>query len=307
MLQQTQVAIVISYYERFLQRFPDVRALAAAPLDEVMQLWSGLGYYSRARNLHRAAASVVGQHGGVFPREPADLASLPGIGRSTAGAIAALAYGKSCAILDGNVKRVLCRYFAIAGDPGSNARERRLWALAEQLVPARSADAYTQGMMDLGATVCVRRAPHCVRCPLALDCAAHRSGRIEDYPQPRRRADRRERVVSMLLVRHRRRVLLEKRPEHGIWGGLWSLPEADVAEHPAAICFRRFGVEAARATPLPHVQHGFTHFRLRIEPWQIEVSSLRHFVAEAATAWFTLEEAHAAALPAPIRRILGTQ
>ena len=304
MLQQTQVATVVPYYRRFLRRFPDVQTLAAASVDEVMQLWSGLGYYSRARNLHRAAITVVTRHAGTVPCEREELARLAGIGRSTAGAIAALAYDKPCAILDGNVKRVLCRYFAIAGDPASGAPESRLWALAEKLVSVRSAAVYTQGMMDLGATVCTRQAPQCGRCPLARDCAARRAGRIEDYPQPRVRTRLRERAVSMLLVWHRGRLLLEKRPAHGIWGGLWSLPEADTADNPAAICALRYGIEAARSTPLACVQHGFTHFRLRIEPWHVEVRSVRNFAAESAAAWFTLEEARAAALPAPIRRIL---
>jgi A/G-specific adenine glycosylase len=304
MLQQTQVATVVPYYLRFMQRFPDVGTLALAPLDEVMQLWSGLGYYSRARNLHRAAMTVAARYAGTLPQGADELASLPGIGRSTAAAIAALAFDRRCAILDGNVKRVLCRYFAITGDAGSGALERELWTLAEDLVPAEAAAVYTQGMMDLGATVCTRRTPQCERCPLAADCIAYRTGRVDDLPQARRRSPQRERAVAMLLLRHRQRIMLEKRPAHGIWGGLWSLPEADADGRPDTFWACQFGLDIVQATPLPVVHHAFTHFRLRIEPWRVELQSLRHFAGEANHAWFGLAAARAAALPAPIRRIL---
>ena len=307
MLQQTQVATVIPYYQRFMQRFPDVDSLASASLDEVMQLWSGLGYYSRGRNLHRAAVTVSTEHAGVLPRDPEMLAKLSGIGRSTAAAIAALAFGSPCAILDGNVKRVLCRHFAVAGDPGSGPVERDLWALAEQLVPKTQVDVYTQGMMDIGATVCLRHRPKCAACPLAADCAAHRSGRVNEFPQARSRAPLPERAVAMLLLQHRAEVMLEKRPPHGIWGGLWSLPEADVDQDPLAFCASRFGVSAGEVKALPVVNHGFTHFRLRIQPWHVEVRSLQPEVTEPGTVWLPLQEARGAALPSPVRRILEAQ
>ncbi|RPI41132.1 MAG: A/G-specific adenine glycosylase, partial [Betaproteobacteria bacterium] len=302
MLQQTQVATVIPYYQRFLQRFPDVGALASASVDQVMQLWSGLGYYSRARNLHRAANEVAKEHAGVFPHDATSLGKLPGVGRSTAAAIAALAFGSRCAILDGNVKRVLCRYFAVAGDPSSSAVERDLWALAERLVPQAQADVYTQGMMDIGATVCLRQRPKCSLCPLAADCAAHRSGRVDRFPQRRQRAALPEREVAMFVLHHRAEVMLQKRPPHGIWGGLWSLPEADPEHDPVLVCESRFGARAAEVRALPVVKHGFTHFRLRIRPWRIDVRTLAPRAAESGIMWLPLGEARDAALPAPVRR-----
>ena len=187
MLQQTQVATVVRYYQRFLARFPDIGALARADLDAVLQLWSGLGYYSRARNLHAAAQQLAFRHDGQFPRDPQAIASLPGVGRSTAAAIAALAFGVRGAILDGNVKRVLCRAFGIDADPGASATQRTLWALAEALLPVRDIEAYTQGLMDLGATVCVRSAPRCSLCPLRADCVAARLGRVDELPRARAR------------------------------------------------------------------------------------------------------------------------
>jgi A/G-specific adenine glycosylase len=304
MLQQTQVATVIAYYRRFLQRFPDVVSLASASLDDVLRLWSGLGYYSRARNLHAAAVTIVSEHGGRFPRDPYALAQLAGIGRSTAAAIAALAFGEPCAILDGNVKRVLCRCFAIDGDPSSGPVQRSLWKLAERLVPAKAADLYTQGMMDLGATVCTRQRPQCALCPLASDCVASRTDRTDMLPRARARAPLPERAVAMLLLRHGEHVLLERRPAHGIWGGLWSLPEADVGDDVREHCVRRFGVRAGAVQALPGVRHAFTHYKLSIRPWRIEVRSLGPCVTEGAIAWLSREDAVRAALPSPVRRIL---
>ena len=225
MLQQTQVAAVIPYYERFMRRFPDVRALAQAPVDEVLHLWSGLGYYARARNLHRAAQQVCEQHGGQFPRDFADVAALPGIGRSTAGAILALACAQRHAILDGNVRRVLARYFGVDGRRDA-ALEKRLWELSERCTPAAHVADYTQAIMDLGATLCVRHRPRCVQCPLEARCAARRSGRQHALPAPRRPLRRTARRVFMVVALDPRdAVLLERRPESGVWGGLWCLPE----------------------------------------------------------------------------------
>ncbi|HEV2285107.1 MAG TPA: A/G-specific adenine glycosylase, partial [Steroidobacteraceae bacterium] len=226
MLQQTQVAAVRPYYERFMRRFPDVGSLAAAAVDEVLHLWSGLGYYARARNLHRAAAIICARHGGEFPRTFAAVAELPGIGRSTAGAILALAHGERHPILDGNVRRVLARYFGVTQGLATAAAVRRLWELAERCTPHAHLPEYTQAIMDLGATVCVRVRPQCASCPLGAGCVARRTGRQREIPAPRAVRARRTREVFMLVARRADgSVLLERRPESGVWGGLWCLPE----------------------------------------------------------------------------------
>jgi len=304
MLQQTQVVAVIPYYLRFMQRFPDIATLAAAPLDDVMQLWSGLGYYSRARNLHRAASVMAESHHAAFPRTLTDIAALPGIGRSTAAAIASLAFGDRHAILDGNVKRVLCRYYGIEGDPATSPIERRLWEIAEGLAPARDIEGYTQGVMDLGATLCTRRGPKCMQCPVAQDCVARREGRTEELPTPRVRKALPERETAMLLLLHKGEILLEKRPPAGIWGGLWSLPEAIVDADHAAASRERFGVEPRQCTPLPLLDHGFTHFRLRIHPMRIDIVRKQASAGEPGHVWLALEDARGAAVPVPVRRIL---
>ena len=266
MLQQTQVATVIGYFDRFMQRFPDVRTLAAAPLDEVLHLWSGLGYYSRARNLHRAAQQVVADGGGELPADAAALARLPGIGRSTAAAIRALSAGERAVILEGNVRRVLARVFSVSGGT-PRAVEKRLWELAEECTPQEDVAAYTQGIMDLGATLCVRRRPLCPVCPLAVPCAARRTGRQHEIPAPRPRAARRTRSVVMLLAQLRDgSVLLERRAERGVWGGLWcppQFPSADAARLFAATRLRNAEVEPESRTI---VRHAFSHFELAISP-----------------------------------------
>ena len=229
MLQQTQVATVIPYYERFMLRFPDVGTLAAAPVDEVLHLWSGLGYYARARNLHRAAVCITQEHAGCFPRDFDAVARLPGIGRSTAGAILALSLGERFPILDGNVRRVLSRHFGVEGSPSDRAIQQKLWELSDDCTPTKHVDTYTQAVMDLGATVCVRRNPSCAACPVAATCVAHRSGRQHELPAPKPARTRRLRQVFMLAaVREDGGVLLERRPESGIWGGLWCLPEFEI-------------------------------------------------------------------------------
>ncbi|MEO5697809.1 MAG: A/G-specific adenine glycosylase, partial [Burkholderiaceae bacterium] len=225
MLQQTQVATVLGYYARFVARFPDVAALAAASLDDVLVLWSGLGYYSRARNLHACAQAVVQLHGGRFPADSAALARLPGIGRSTAAAIAAFCYGERAAILDGNVKRVLTRVLGFDADLAVAANERALWAQAQALLPETGIEAYTQGLMDLGASVCSARAPQCAACPLRTACVATQQGDPERYPVKRRKAPRGRREHVWLLLEWRAQVWLLRRPSSGIWAGLWSLPE----------------------------------------------------------------------------------
>lgn len=305
MLQQTQVATVIPYYRRFLARFPDIAALAAAGEDEVLALWSGLGYYSRGRNLHRAARLIAERHGGEFPREFADIQALPGIGRSTAAAVSAFAFGRRCAILDGNVKRVLARCFGIEGYPGDKAVENALWALAESLLPQDGIESYTQGLMDLGATLCTRGRPRCGDCPLSEPCVARRNGRTAELPQRKARPALPEKQTAMLVLLDGGEILLEKRPPMGIWGGLWSLPEVAMDADPAQAALERYGVEARDFDALPIVQHTFTHFRLHIQPLRAEVVRLRSEARQCGAMWLALPEALGAALPAPVKKLLG--
>ncbi|HEX6997567.1 MAG TPA: A/G-specific adenine glycosylase [Gammaproteobacteria bacterium] len=267
MLQQTQVATVIPYYRRFMERFPTVRALAEAPLDEVLAHWAGLGYYARARNLHRAAGLVVARHGSELPATVEELAELPGIGRSTAGAILALSRGQREPILDGNVKRVLARFHAVEGWPGEPATARVLWQRAEEHTPAERVADYTQAIMDLGATLCTRTRPACTVCPVVSDCRAAALGRQHELPAPRPRRRRPTRRVAVLLVADADgRVLLERRPPGGIWGGLYSLPEIGPAESAAEWCVARLGVAPRSERRLADVAHAFTHFDLELEP-----------------------------------------
>lgn len=307
MLQQTRVDTVIPYYLRFVARFPDIATLAAAPLDAVLALWSGLGYYARARNLHQAARVVMAEHGGRFPASAAAIVALPGIGRSTAAAIAAFAFGERAAILDGNVKRVLCRAFGIDGFPGERAVEERLWALAEALLPHDEVGRYIQAQMDLGATLCTRARPDCARCPLAADCVARRDGRVATLPTPRpaRRAPLRR--VQVAVIRDGDRVLLERRPPAGIWGGLLALPElTDAPADAHAWLARRFGLAARRIVPLPAVRHAFTHFRIDIMPLQIDIAAPAARLADDGEhVWVALDALEHAGLPSPVRRILA--
>lgn len=303
MLQQTQVETVIPYYHRFLVRFPDIPSLAAAREDEVLALWSGLGYYARARNLHAAARQVVALHGGFFPRDFDQIQSLPGIGRSTAAAIAAFAFSERRAILDGNVKRVFCRLFGIEGWPGQKAVEDRLWRLAEELLPEVDIRAYTQGIMDLGATLCRRSRPDCVRCPFGDECVANRHGTQSELPSPRPRKAVPERRIAMLVLMRQGEVLLEKRPPAGIWGGLWSLPECPVEEDPLR-CAARLGYEAEAVSDLPALSHAFSHFRLHIHPRRVSVVSCAGLATEPGRFWLTPDDACQAALPTPVRKII---
>ncbi|MGB5623850.1 MAG: A/G-specific adenine glycosylase [Gammaproteobacteria bacterium] len=272
MLQQTQVSTVIPYFERFTGRFPDVADLADAPTDEVLHLWSGLGYYARARNLHRAASLVVEQHDGHLPSSFDALLSLPGIGQSTAGAILALSADQRHPILDGNVKRVLCRYSALSGWPGRRDIEKRLWAMAEELTPAERVADYTQAMMDLGATLCRRGQPDCQRCPLRADCRARAEGIQTKLPTPRPKKTRpRRQTQMMLVVDDDGRVLLRRRDADGLWGGLWSLPELESGADAAAWYRQHFGKGPGAISTLPVVRHGFTHFELEIQPVMLRV------------------------------------
>ena len=309
MLQQTQVSTVIPYYARFLERFPDVAALAAAPLDDVMTLWAGLGYYSRARNLHLCAQTVVEAHGGAFPSSVDALAELPGIGRSTAAAIASFAFGARATILDGNVKRVLARVFGVEGFPGEKRVENAMWTLAESLLPTNATDdavsAYTQGLMDLGATLCVRGKPDCVRCPFAVDCVANVTGRQRELPTARPKKTVPTRRTWMLVLRDGDAVMLEKRPPSGIWGGLWSLPEA-ADEAALAARARAYGASGS-VCPLAPLTHTFTHFRLDIEPRMVELGAALAAQTSAGddeTVWVSLNEIDGYGLPAPVRKLL---
>jgi A/G-specific adenine glycosylase len=304
MLQQTQVATVVPYYQRFRARFPDIASLAAADEDEVLQRWSGLGYYSRARNLHRAAQAVVARHGGTFPRDLAEIEALPGIGRSTAAAIAGFAFGARAAILDGNVKRVLARHFAIEGYPGERAVEQQLWQLAESLLPAADIGPYIQGLMDLGATVCTTRAPQCERCPLQAGCAALAQNRVAAFPAPRPRRAVPHRRTAMLVLCHGDDVLLQKRPAVGVWSGLWCFPELEGDDDPARVATRLYGCQVGGIERLGVLRHGFTHFTLDIEPIVARVRRLAPRAAQPGVLWMPLEEAIGAAVPVPVRKLL---
>jgi len=304
MLQQTQVATVIPYYQRFLAAFPDVRTLAAAPLGEVLKHWSGLGYYRRAHLLHRAAQDVVALHGGAFPRDAPGLMTLPGIGRSTAAAIAAFAYGERGAILDGNVKRVLARHEGVDGFPGHAPVERALWLRAETLLPDDDIDIYTQALMDLGATVCLRTKPRCDACPVADDCVAQRETRVAELPAPRPKKALPHRAISVLLLERRGEVLLERRPATGIWAGLWSLPEADTDIDVVQHCQRRFGADVVAGAPMGDIEHAFTHYSLTLTPRPCAVRHWPKRAEEPGWLWLPLDDVGGAALPAPIKKLL---
>src|SRR5258706_12175003 len=305
MLQQTQVATAINYYDRFMQRFPDVATLAVAPLDEVLHLWSGLGYYSRARNLHRAAQLLVSSYGGQLPVTAVELAELPGIGRSTAAAIRALGAGERGAILDGNVRRVLARCFLVTGAPSTRAAERRLWQLAEQCTPHEQVAAYTQAIMDLGATICVRRRPLCAACPLESHCAARRSRRQHEIPVPRARMVRRTRAVVMLLAqRSDGSVLLERRPERGVWGGLWCPPQFPSVEAAQLYAATRLLSAVIEPRALAIVRHAFTHFELEITPLMARCEARAGVMEEPPTLWYNPAQPERLGLPAPVTALI---
>jgi A/G-specific adenine glycosylase len=306
MLQQTQVATVIPYYRRFIGRFPEVRALADAPIDEVLHHWSGLGYYARARNLHRAAVHIRDRHAGELPATFAELAALPGIGRSTAGAILALSRGARLPILDGNARRVLARYFAVTDVRGERSGERRLWELAERCTPATRIAEYTQAIMDLGATVCLRHRPLCAQCPLGADCRARRTGRQQELPRPR--APRRRplrRAFMVIALAEPGRVWLERRPESGVWGGLWCLPEFTTASAAAAFARNSFGEPAVAMRPLAQLEHAFTHFDLTITPLLMHCTGPAERVEEGGGLWYNLREPARIGLPAPVSVLLA--
>jgi A/G-specific adenine glycosylase len=304
MLQQTQVGTVLEYYARFVARFPDVRSLAEAPVEQVLEVWSGLGYYRRAHHLHAAACAVVERHGAVFPTDSATLATLPGIGRSTAAAIAAFAGGERGAILDGNVKRVLARHAGIEGYTGEPRVAARLWQVAQARLPGIEIEAYTQGLMDLGATLCTRMRPRCADCPIAADCVARAAGRIDELPTPRPRKALPQRDVRVLLLEHAGQILFERRPASGIWGGLWSLPELALEDDVDAALRTRFNAVPHASRALPPLRHGFTHFGLTMHPCWVQVAAQGQASEPGGSTWLTREDALQAALPAPIKRLL---
>ena len=304
MLQQTQVGTVIPYYERFLSTFPTIAALAGAPDDQVMQHWAGLGYYARARNLHRAAQQIIALHNGIFPSDFDDIHALPGIGRSTAAAISAFAFGQRCAILDGNVKRVFARHFGVEGDVKSKAIEDALWTTAEAILPKKNIEAYTQGLMDLGATRCTRVKPTCLLCPVARTCVALESGRIDALPGKGIKRNVPHKETRMLVMIDRGEVLLEKRPPTGIWGGLWSLPEISMSDDAIEKTQSRFGFKSRIVREMEIVPHGFTHYSLSIYPLEIAIAKRPTKAMEPRIMWINIEDAPNAAVPAPVKRIL---
>ena len=324
MLQQTQVATVIPYYQRFIASFPDIATLASASEEQVLAHWSGLGYYARGRNLHRAAQIIVEKYNGEFPHQFELILELPGIGRSTAAAICALAFHERRAILDGNVKRVLARYCGISGSPGKKAVEAHLWLQAENLLPLPPGEArtvlslpkegggesciatYTQALMDLGATLCLRSKPKCDECPVRSGCVAFQSGRVSELPTPRTRKAVPERQATFLLLMHGNDILLEKRPGSGIWGGLWCLPQFD-DEEAAKSWYVQNEMYASHGARLETFTHTFTHFKLHIKPLKIQLAHKSLRAAQPGSVWLDVEEALRAAIPKPVRALLEKQ
>ena len=304
MLQQTQVSTVIPYFERFMTRFPDIRTLAAATLDEVLHHWTGLGYYARARNLQRAAVTIVNAHDGRFPRTFDAVHALPGIGLSTAGAILAFAFGQRHVILDGNVKRVLARYHAIEGWPGKREIEKRLWVLADRHTPRTRVRNYTQAIMDLGATVCRRANPDCVSCPVNHGCRARALDSPSAYPTPAPRRRLPIRGTAMLIIRDRRgRVLLQRRPPAGLWGGLWGFPECG-SDDVRAWCRETLGLEVKLEAALPPLRHSFSHFHLDITPITVRALGAGKAMEHPQSLWYNPRQPDARGFAAPVKRLL---
>jgi A/G-specific adenine glycosylase len=303
MLQQTQVSTVIPYFNAFVEKFPTIECLAQAPIDEVLHCWSGLGYYARARNLHKTARLIVEQ--GHFPDKLDDLVTLPGIGLSTAGAILSIAFKKSHPILDGNVKRVLARFKAISGWPGNNLVNKRLWAISAHLTPIDRVDDYTQAMMDLGATICTRSKPACGNCPLEDHCLARISQTVSELPTPKpAKTLPVKQLVFLLLSNNLNQTLLEKRPPTGIWGGLWSLPEFDSIEAAHNWCLTK-NWSIGNSQILSSRRHTFSHYHLDYTPVLIQTDYPINFVMEAdQTVWYNAEQINTLGLPAPIKLLL---
>lgn len=303
MLQQTQVATVIPYFERFMARFPTVADLAAAPLDEVLHLWTGLGYYARARNLHKAAIMVVEKHGGKFPENFEEVADLPGVGRSTAGAILSLSLGKHFPILDGNVKRVLARCYAVAGWPGKKEVEKRLWKISEEVTPADGVSQFNQAMMDLGAMVCTRSKPKCEICPLNLGCIAWANGSWANYPGKKPKQTLPERTGWMLMMQREEKVWLEQRPPVGLWGGLFCFPQFATRVELQQWLQQR-GIDATPLSQGIAFRHTFSHFHLDIVPMWLKLPQASAVMDEPAGLWYNLAQPPSVGLAAPVERLL---
>ncbi|BBI44460.1 hypothetical protein ALP64_201118 [Pseudomonas syringae pv. actinidiae] len=304
MLQQTQVSTVLNYFDRFMEALPTVQALAEAPEDEVLHLWTGLGYYTRARNLQKTAKIVVADHDGEFPRDVEKLILLPGIGLSTAGAIASLSMGLRAPILDGNVKRVLARFTAQEGYPGEPKVAKQLWATAERFTPHSRVNNYTQAMMDLGATLCTRSKPSCLLCPLERACQAHMLGLETRYPIPKpRKTVPQKRTLMPMLANEDGAILLYRRPSSGLWGGLWSLPELDDFDDLQHLATQH-ALQLGEHHELPGLVHTFSHFQLSIEPWLVKVQEAADHMAEADWLWYNLATPPRLGLAAPVKKLL---
>lgn len=305
MLQQTQVVTVTGYFQRFVAVFPDLERLAIAPLDQVLHLWGGLGYYARARNLHRTAQLLLSRHGGCFPDTVEQLTALPGIGRSTAGAILSIALDVRAPILDGNVKRLLSRFHAIDGWSGERAVEMQLWQLTEAHTPAREFADYTQAVMDLGALICTRARPDCAACPLSSHCAALRQGRTAELPTPRPRRQLPVRELNWLLLRNQcGELLLEQRPATGVWGGLWAFPECAPDADIATEVRLRWGLAVVVIEQLPAFEHLFTHLRLKVQPHLVQVESFAGIMEQERLRWYNIQQPCQLGLAAPVARLL---
>ena len=306
MLQQTQVQTVIPYYERFMRAFPVVADLANASIDDVLEHWSGLGYYARARNLHRAAQIICDEHGGDFPDAFDDVLALPGIGRSTAGAILSIVFGQRHAILDGNVKRVLARHAAVRGWPGKTDVAAALWKLADKYTPGSRVMSYTQAIMDLGATVCKRAQPVCVECPVSSDCIAHADGKVDEFPESKPKKSKPLRETTMLLALAGNSVYMERRPTSGIWGGLWSFPEIEPG-NVDAWCERMAGDDAVDAVQWDVLRHSFSHFDLDIRPVVLHCKQIRASVADSDDAtWYQLDQKPPGGIAAPVQKLIDS-
>jgi len=306
MLQQTQVKTVIPYFQRFTDRYPDISSLAAAPVDDVLALWTGLGYYARARNLHKASQLMVSDHNSEMPNSIEQLVALPGIGRSTAGAIMALAHNETATILDGNVKRVLARYYRVEGWPGKKTVENKLWILAEQLLPEKRIANYIQAQMDLGATLCTRSKPRCEQCPLNDNCQAFLHDFPQNYPHSKPKKVIPTKEMHWLVMQSQTgKVLLEQRPPAGIWGGLWTFPELDSPNNIDTICSEKFNIKISKSIDKPSFKHVFSHFKLSIHPHLImgTVSSVQ-INENNNTQWYKISEALLLGLPAPVKSFL---
>lgn len=306
MLQQTQVNTVIPYFERFMSRFPDIKALAKADQDEVLHLWTGLGYYSRARNLHHCAQIILHEFNAVFPDTLDELMKLPGIGRSTAGAILAISMSKPTSILDGNVKRVLCRYHGVEGWPGEKQNEKQLWDYADTHMPKKRAAEYTQAMMDLGAMICTRRLPKCTLCPLKTDCKAHHDNTMHLIPAPKPRKTLPVKNTLMLIITNtKNEILLQQRGQTGLWGGLWCFPECENEKEIPNIINEHFAILHFEKTPLIAFRHTFSHFHLDIVPYHIQLKEIPNVVMEDTnTIWYNIKAPQKIGMSAPVKRLL---